>query len=68
MEFPSDPAVVARAREMAARQLDSWGLAELALTAELVVSELVTNAIRHALGPADSGTHPDLRGLRASST
>ncbi|MEU7011956.1 SpoIIE family protein phosphatase [Streptomyces sp. NPDC046332] len=50
-DLPADPAVVARARVMAARQLAAWGLDELAFTTELVVSELVTNAIRHASGP-----------------
>ncbi|MER7957177.1 SpoIIE family protein phosphatase [Streptomyces sp. NPDC096030] len=50
-DLPADPAVVARARVMAARQLTAWGLDELAFTTELVVSELVTNAIRHATGP-----------------
>ncbi|WP_245608144.1 SpoIIE family protein phosphatase [Streptomyces hokutonensis] len=50
-DLPSDPAVVARARAMAARQLGAWGLEDLAYTTELVVSELVTNAIRHAAGP-----------------
>jgi serine phosphatase RsbU (regulator of sigma subunit)/anti-sigma regulatory factor (Ser/Thr protein kinase) len=50
-EFPADPAVVADARDAAARQLASWGLGELAFTTELVVSELVTNAIRYAGGP-----------------
>lgn len=50
-EFPADPAVVARARTMTARQLSEWGLDELTFTAELVISELVTNAIRHAGAP-----------------
>ncbi|MFE5709226.1 SpoIIE family protein phosphatase [Streptomyces sp. NPDC056501] len=50
-ELPSDPAFVARARSMAAEQLGRWGLDDLAFTTELVVSELVTNAIRHASGP-----------------
>ncbi|MFI1654736.1 SpoIIE family protein phosphatase [Streptomyces sp. NPDC020472] len=50
-ELPSDPALVARARAMAAEQLERWGLDDLAFTTELVVSELVTNAIRHASGP-----------------
>ncbi|MFB7506097.1 SpoIIE family protein phosphatase [Streptomyces broussonetiae] len=50
-DLPADPAVVADARKEAARQLDEWGLEELAFTVELVVSELVTNAIRHAHGP-----------------
>ncbi|MFF8414115.1 ATP-binding SpoIIE family protein phosphatase [Streptomyces omiyaensis] len=50
-ELPPDPALVARARAMAAEQLGRWGLDDLAFTTELVVSELVTNAIRHASGP-----------------
>lgn len=50
-ELPSDPAVVADARKSATRQLTEWGLEPLAFTTELVVSELVTNAIRHAAGP-----------------
>jgi hypothetical protein len=36
---------------MAARQLSDWGLEELVLTTELIVSELVTNAIRYGIGP-----------------
>ncbi|MDX3780320.1 SpoIIE family protein phosphatase [Streptomyces europaeiscabiei] len=50
-ELPADPALVAEARKTTARQLGAWGLEELAFTTELVVSELVTNAIRHAAGP-----------------
>ncbi|WP_210586072.1 SpoIIE family protein phosphatase [Streptomyces sp. GESEQ-35] len=50
-DLPMDPAVVADARKAAARQLTEWGLEELAFTTELVVSELVTNAIRHSSGP-----------------
>ncbi|WP_369387789.1 SpoIIE family protein phosphatase [Streptomyces sp. CG1] len=50
-DLPADPAVVADARKEAARQLADWDLEELAFTTELVVSELVTNAIRHAEGP-----------------
>ncbi|MER7407384.1 SpoIIE family protein phosphatase [Streptomyces sp. NPDC000070] len=46
-----DPALVADARRRATRQLARWGLDGLAFTTELVVSELVTNAIRHATGP-----------------
>ncbi|QUW84532.1 ATP-binding protein [Streptomyces mirabilis] len=38
------------ARALADRQLTSWGLSELAFTTELIVSELVTNAIRYAPG------------------
>ncbi|MGW5968544.1 SpoIIE family protein phosphatase [Streptomyces sp. NPDC055186] len=50
-DLPSDPAVVAEARRTATRQLAHWGLDELVFTTELIVSELVTNAIRHAVGP-----------------
>ncbi len=44
---------VAVARSRAKAALNSWGLPQLADTAELVVSELVTNAMRHATGPVD---------------
>ncbi|MFE7270975.1 SpoIIE family protein phosphatase [Streptomyces sp. NPDC057623] len=50
-DLPSDPAAVADARKTAARMLTEWGLQELAFTTELVVSELVTNAIRYSNGP-----------------
>ncbi|QKV96448.1 SpoIIE family protein phosphatase [Streptomyces sp. NA02950] len=50
-EFPADPASVARARKATADQLATWGLEELAFSTELIVSELVTNAIRYAGGP-----------------
>ncbi|MFD8778478.1 SpoIIE family protein phosphatase [Streptomyces sp. NPDC059916] len=50
-EFPADPAVVAEAREATARQLAAWGLDELAFSTELIVSELVTNAVRYGGGP-----------------
>jgi anti-sigma regulatory factor (Ser/Thr protein kinase) len=43
--------MVAEARKVATQQLSAWGLDELAFTTELVVSELVTNAIRYASGP-----------------
>nr|WP_237314116.1 SpoIIE family protein phosphatase [Streptomyces sp. AMCC400023] len=79
-DLPSDPAVVSRAREAVTGQLAAWGLDELAFTTELVASELVTNAIRHATGPVQlrllrdralicevydgSGTSPRLRRAR----
>lgn len=50
-EFEADPAVVADARQKVVQQLSTWGLDELAFTTELVVSELVTNAVRYAGGP-----------------
>ncbi|MGW1375745.1 SpoIIE family protein phosphatase [Streptomyces sp. NPDC002446] len=50
-EVPSDPAAVAEARAEITRQLTRWGLEEMGFTTELIVSELITNAIRHATGP-----------------
>ncbi|MFD8254325.1 SpoIIE family protein phosphatase [Streptomyces werraensis] len=50
-ELSPDPAVVADARRTAQDQLSRWGLdEEVKFTTELLVSELVTNAIRHASG------------------
>ncbi len=50
-DLPTDPAVVTSCRELAVRQLAEWGLEELAFTTELIVSELVTNAVRYGKGP-----------------
>ncbi|MET7378333.1 sodium/proline symporter PutP [Streptomyces sp. NPDC005526] len=50
-DLPTDPAAVAHARELAAQKLGEWGIPDLTFTTELIVSELVTNAIRHATGP-----------------
>lgn len=79
-DLPGDPAVVSRARTAVTERLAAWGLDELAFTTELVASELVTNAIRHATGPVQlrllrdralicevydgSGTSPRLRRAR----
>ncbi|MEU1628175.1 SpoIIE family protein phosphatase [Streptomyces sp. NPDC020096] len=52
-EIPADPAAVADARAWSARRLASWGLQEAAFVTELVVSELVTNAIRYARPPIE---------------
>jgi PAS domain-containing protein len=46
-----EPSAVAEARKNVLRRLDDWGLAGAAFVTELVVSELVTNAIRHAEPP-----------------
>ncbi|MFB6990669.1 SpoIIE family protein phosphatase [Streptomyces sp. NPDC056304] len=50
-DVPSDPAAVAGVRARTARLLRTWGLEELEMTTELIVSELVTNAVRYATGP-----------------
>ncbi|MFG2953623.1 SpoIIE family protein phosphatase [Streptomyces sp. NPDC048291] len=50
-DVPCDPAVVSEVRAHASAQLAAWGLEELGFTTELVVSELVTNAIRYGRSP-----------------
>ncbi|GGI97115.1 SpoIIE family protein phosphatase [Streptomyces brasiliensis] len=50
-DIPADPALVAPIRKQVVEQLDLWSLSETAFTAELVVSELVTNAIRYGSRP-----------------
>ncbi|MBV2354054.1 PAS domain-containing SpoIIE family protein phosphatase/ATP-binding protein [Streptomyces sp. J2-1] len=50
-DIPRDPAAVGRARADVTRKIREWGLEELGLTTELIVSELVTNAIRYAEPP-----------------
>lgn len=50
-ELPAEAVAAGRARELVTGQLAAWGLEELAFATELVVSELVTNAVRYAAGP-----------------
>lgn len=50
-DLAPDPEGVAQARRAAAAQLDDWGLVEAGFVTELVVSELVTNAIRYGAEP-----------------
>ncbi|MFF8271552.1 SpoIIE family protein phosphatase [Streptomyces sp. NPDC016562] len=50
-DLSSDPSVVGDARRQATEQLTAWGLDEAAFVTELVVSELVTNAIRYGQPP-----------------
>lgn len=63
-QFPSDPAVVSRARTLAARQLTQWGLEHLAESTELIISELFTNAITHGNGDCNSDRTIGLRLIR----
>ncbi|MFE4258888.1 SpoIIE family protein phosphatase [Streptomyces sp. NPDC056883] len=81
-QLDADPAVVADARHLVLAQLTAWDLDELAFGTELIVSELVTNAIRHAGGPVrlrliradtltcevsdSSNTQPRMRRARSS--
>ena len=49
--LPARPAVVAQARNLVTDQLSAWDIKEPSFVTELLVSELVTNAIRHADPP-----------------
>ncbi|SEG74729.1 Serine phosphatase RsbU, regulator of sigma subunit [Actinacidiphila yanglinensis] len=59
-DLPWAPESAGRARELASEQLAAWGLADLAEVATLIISELIGNTVRHAVGlvpepsPADS--------------
>ncbi|MEV6023784.1 SpoIIE family protein phosphatase [Streptomyces sp. NPDC052036] len=48
--LPNDRTAVRSARHMAARRLTEWGLERLQDPTQLIVSELVTNAVRHSTG------------------
>ncbi|MGW2935016.1 SpoIIE family protein phosphatase [Streptomyces sp. NPDC001156] len=49
--LPNDQTAVRSARHMAARQLTEWGLEGPQDPTQRIVSELVTNAVRHSTGP-----------------
>jgi serine phosphatase RsbU (regulator of sigma subunit)/anti-sigma regulatory factor (Ser/Thr protein kinase) len=61
-ELSLEPREAARARRLVRGQLRSWGLAGVTATMELLVSEVVTNAVRHA-----HGRRAELRLVRAGS-
>jgi PAS domain S-box-containing protein len=50
-DLPADPAVVGDARKQVGTQLAGWGLDDAAFVTGLIVSELVTNAIRYGESP-----------------
>ncbi|MEU4727660.1 SpoIIE family protein phosphatase [Streptomyces sp. NPDC023588] len=50
-DLPADPARVCDIRAAVTRQLTRWGLEELSFAAELLLSELVTNAVRYGAEP-----------------
>jgi anti-sigma regulatory factor (Ser/Thr protein kinase) len=49
-----EPAEVGRAREETRKALFGWGLGDHADVAEIIISELVTNAICHGEGPVEA--------------
>ncbi|KUN95680.1 SpoIIE family protein phosphatase [Streptomyces caeruleatus] len=50
--LPADPQAAGLARVHVREQLSAWDLDDLAMTTELLASELVGNVVRHAKGPA----------------
>ncbi|WP_280717472.1 SpoIIE family protein phosphatase [Kitasatospora sp. MAP5-34] len=50
-DVPADPAAVSGVRAAVSRQLSGWGLDEASFVTELILSELVTNAIRYGSEP-----------------
>lgn len=50
-DVPMNPAAVGEVRAAVTAKLADWGLEELTFTTELILSELVTNAIRYGAGP-----------------
>jgi anti-sigma regulatory factor (Ser/Thr protein kinase) len=51
VDLPDDVRAAGLAREVVRETLSRWGVPELIDDAELAVSELVTNAFKHALPP-----------------
>ena len=49
--FPAEPGAVRTARAVVRGQLRTWGLDCVGDVTALLVSELVTNSLRHATGP-----------------
>ncbi|MET9800299.1 SpoIIE family protein phosphatase [Streptomyces sp. NPDC006368] len=50
-DVPADPSAVAPVRAACGRQLEAWGLGDIGFTTELMLSELITNAIRYGSEP-----------------
>ncbi|MEG3627049.1 SpoIIE family protein phosphatase [Streptomyces poriticola] len=50
-DVPSDPSAVSAMREAVSERLAAWDLDSLGFTTELILSELITNAIRYTTGP-----------------
>ncbi|GAB7193075.1 SpoIIE family protein phosphatase [Kineococcus sp. NUM-3379] len=62
-ELPGEPSSIGKARHATLRACAAWGLA-LGSRAEIVVSELVANAVLHGSGPVDLRLAETAGGLR----
>jgi anti-sigma regulatory factor (Ser/Thr protein kinase) len=68
-EFPAEPAAPATARRFVADVLRSWGHADAVIQeAQLVISELATNAVIHASSPFSVRISGEDSGVRISVT
>lgn len=69
-QLVSSAAQVRHAREQARKALFDWGLGDHAWLAELIVSELLANAIRHGRGQPGSACRmpPATFGWRSTTT
>lgn len=62
-EFPAVPGAASRARRLARMVLVSWHLpSETVETAELLISEIVTNAVKFGDSPGPKCSEPDCAG------
>ncbi|MFG2139914.1 SpoIIE family protein phosphatase [Streptomyces sp. NPDC048650] len=50
-DLPFEPSSAGTARKLIRGQLTAWGLPDLIMPTELIVSELIGNTVRHATGP-----------------
>jgi len=50
-DLPAEPGAVGTGRRFVVATLDAWGCSGMAETARLLVSEVLTNALRHGIGP-----------------
>lgn len=62
--FPAHPASAGKARALVSRACRDWGVPQITDDAELVVTELVENAVRHARTPCDVDVELTGRDLR----
>jgi len=66
VELPLDHTAAGRARRFVGQTLRSWGCDGLVADTELLVSELVTNAILHARSPATVTIDRDTTSIRVA--
>jgi anti-sigma regulatory factor (Ser/Thr protein kinase) len=66
VDLPLDHTAARRARRFVGQTLRSWGCDAIVADAELLVSELVTNAILHARSPSTVTIDRDRRHVRVA--